>query len=253
MNGTAAPAAGGAGTNARPIAATSAAMPSPVTALVNTSQRWSVECRAGDDGKSILFSTRSTGVSGGNWSATSRVGNRQPAPPNRRRPAQWSPARRPADSSSSRVSRRPGRVGQLDRPAVDGGGRGDDVAGRARQIADDRPLKTDQGIHEAALADVGPAGQHDPPRRREMQANSAVREDGVDRSQSGLANRRPQRQPASRESPRRAHRETDPTSTAAVRAVGASASATWAAARIGSAAVSPSQSCQAIGWQPRST
>ena len=69
------------------------------------------------------------------------------------------------------------RIGQLDRPAAQGGGGGEDVAGGAGLVGDDRPLVAEEGVDQAAFADVGRAGDNDPPGTSQVQAQVAAAEE----------------------------------------------------------------------------
>ena len=72
-----------------------------------------------------------------------------------------------------RVARSPqaGRIEQFHGPTVDGSDCPQGVAGRPRLIEDDASLITEQRIEQAALADVGFSGQHDPPGARQTRSN----------------------------------------------------------------------------------
>ena len=88
-----------------------------------------------------------------------------------------------------------GRVAQFHRPAVDGRGDGDGVAGGAGRGMNDRPAVARQGVDQAALAHVDPAGQHHAPRLDQMPAQVGPRQQRVDLS-SRRRRRRRGRSPA---------------------------------------------------------
>ena len=84
---------------------------------------------------------------------------------------------RPFDLVVARSQAR--RVNQFDRPAVDGGQRRDGVACRAGLFVNDGPLVAQQGVDQAALADVGRSGQDDSPRFGEMEAEAGKTEQAL--------------------------------------------------------------------------
>ena len=77
------------------------------------------------------------------------------------RTAPWPIRCRPAPRHRRRRRRRPAVSARIDRPAVDGGPRGDHVAGGAGGRMHDRAAIAHQGVDQAALADVRAAGHDD--------------------------------------------------------------------------------------------
>ncbi len=86
----------------------------------------------------------------------------------------------PACSIGSPGFSQPGRVGDFHRPAVQSRLDADNVAGRAGQAVDYRPLVAGNRVDQTALADIGPPGNDHLPRIDQVQSSGGVGQKFVD-------------------------------------------------------------------------